>query len=685
MRPSEALTGGWARQEGHLFPWAPVLYGSGIGLYFALRFALRFEPSATLWACVGLALVVALIAALKAPHHVRPLCFGVALALAGFAVAGAKAHRVAAETLSFRYYGAIEGRIVKIDRSASDAVRLTLDHVRLEGMDPSRTPDRVRVALHGAQGFIDPEPGLTVILTGHLSPPGGAVEPGGYDFRRHAWFQRLGAVGYTRTPVLALRAPDAGAAELWVYRLRMKLSTAVQEALPGPVGGFASAITTGDRSGISEESYDALRASNLAHLLAISGLHMGLLTGFVFAAVRVGFALRPRVALRWPAKKIAAVVALVAGAAYLMLSGGNVATERAFIMVSVLFGAVLVDRRAVTLRAVAVAALIVLTLKPDALYGPGFQMSFAATTALVAVYGAFRTHGLSPARWPRWMRMVGGVATSSLIAGLATAPIAAAHFNQVPHCGVIANVLSVPLMGLVIIPGAVLAALLAPFGLGWLGLWIMAPAIRWILAVAETVSSWSGALSHVVAPEPFVLPLLAVALLWLALWQGAGRLLGAPLVALAFVQWSITERPDLLVSQTGGLVGVLTDAGRALSKPKGDGFAAASWLENDGDPSDQAQAHQRSAFAEKERQRDITLGRWTVRHATGKTAARAALSDCDKVALLIVNVPLTAEEGCRLYDIRRLRETGALAINATGEGLDITTAKDKTGRRLWTP
>lgn len=668
-----------ARQQGHLFPWAPVFYACGIGAYFALR----FEPTRAHWGWVGICVAALLGLLLRARGGFRLGAVALLLVLLGFAVAGAKAHRVAEERLTFRFYGAIEGRVVRVDRSASDALRLTLDRVRLEGVVRARTPARVRVALHGRQGFIEPEPGVTVILTGHLSPPGGAVEPGGYDFRRQAWFQRLGAVGYTRTPVLALAPQDGKAWELWVYRLRMRLSAAVQNALPGPVGAFASAITTGDRSGIAEADYDALRASNLAHLLAISGLHIGLLTGFVFAVLRLGLALSP-MTRRVSSKKVAAVGALLAGAGYLLLSGGNVATERAFIMVSVMFGAILADRRAVTLRAVAVAALIVLTLKPEALYGPGFQMSFAATTALVAVYGAFRARGLSPVRWPRWSRLVGGVALSSLVAGLATAPIGAAHFNQVPHYGLIANVASVPLMGLVIIPAAVLAAVLAPLGLAELGLALMAPAIRWILWVAETVASWDGALSFVPAPDPVVLPLLALAMLWVALWQGPVRAAGLPVAALALLLWGQSDRPPLLVSQSGGLLGVLTEEGRALSKAKGDGFAAESWLENDGDPASQSVAHARPAFHVTGRQRELTLGSAVIRHATGKVAAAEALTGCDKLALLIVNVALDAPEGCTLYDIRRLRDTGALAITPGADGLTIVSAKDKTGRRLWT-
>ena len=676
MRPISWVLDQIEAQRGFLFPWAAVCYGTGIAIYFALR----FEPGQMHWTILALISALCLGGLALSGPSLRLALSMVLLLAAGFSVAGFRAHSVASHVLDYRYYGPIEGRIVAIDRSVSDAVRLTLDRVFLKDVPPDRTPERVRVALHGQQGFIRPEPGLTVILTGHLSPPGGAVEPGGYDFRRHAWFQRLGAVGYTRTPVLALLPHEGREFGLWLYRARMQISAAVQAALPGRAGTFAAAITTGDRSGLDREVLEALRASNLAHLLAISGLHMGLLTGFVFATIRLGLA---PWSLFLPTRKIAAIGGLAAGAVYLALSGGNVATERAFIMVAVMFAAVLVDRRAITLRAVALAALIVLTLRPEALYGPGFQMSFAATTALVAVFGAFRGLPGHSGRWPRWVRFVFGVVVSSFVAGMATAPFAAAHFNQVPHYGLIANVVSVPLMGAVIIPGAVLAALLSPFGLAWVGLAIMEPPILWILGVAETVSSWPGALSFVVAPQAVVLPLLAFGGLVLIVWQGRGRVLGAPLAAIALFVWAGAERPQALVSQSGGLVGVMTEAGRALSKPRGDGFSADSWLENDGDPEVQAEASKRMEFETEGRMRWFRVGGAKVLHATGKVAAGLALERCGEVDLVVVNVVIEAPDRCALYDLGRLRRVGALAMSVGEDGLEITSVRDLAGTRLW--
>ncbi|MGI9370236.1 MAG: ComEC/Rec2 family competence protein [Ruegeria sp.] len=300
--------------------------------------------------------------------------------------------------------------------------------------------------------------------------------------------------------------------------------------------------------------------SNLAHLLAISGLHMGLLTGFVFVSVRVGLSLIPPVALRLPVRKIAAILALLSAAGYLALSGGSVATERAFVMVSVMFVAVLIDRRAISMRAVAVAALVVLVLRPESLLSPGFQMSFAATTALVAVFGVFRDVGIRFG--PGWLRAIATVALSSAIAGLATAPFGAAHFNAIAHYGLLANLLCVPVMGSVVIPAAVVAVLLAPFGLEWIGLQVMGFGLSWILLVAEWVASFDGSQGFVASPPFFVLPALSLGALWVVLWQGPVRWIGIVPLAVSLTFWGYQDRPQVLISENGGLVGVMTGQGR---------------------------------------------------------------------------------------------------------------------------
>lgn len=648
-------------QRGHLFGWLPVCLALGIGAYFALR----VEPPVWLLLFSLVLGAVGMVGAWRLGPAWGPWLALPALVALGLALAGGRAHLVAEPVLTGRYYGAVEGRIVAIDRSASDAVRLTLDRVRLERGRFRTTPDRVRVSLHGDQGFTTLTPGRIVMMTAHLSAPRGAAEPGGFDFRRHAWFQRLGAVGYTRTPVLTLEPGQGG---LWFFRLRQAMADRIRAVLPGDPGGFAAAILTGDRSAVGQDVLDDLRRTNLAHLLAISGLHMGLLVGVVFAAMRLMLLLIPGAGLRWPVKKLAAAGALGAAGVYLGLSGGNVATERAFVMVSVMLVAVMLNRRAISLRAVALAALIVLVWQPEALLGPGFQMSFAATTALVAVFGIWRDQKL-----PRVLRPVLALVVSSAVAGAATAPVGMAHFNQMAHFGLLANLVSVPMMGLLVMPAGVVAVLLMPFGLDAWPLWLMGLGLDWILLVAASVADWPSAVSYVPRPPTATLPLLALGALVVVLWQGRLRWLGTLPAVASVILWLTVDRPDLLIAQSGTLVGVMTPAGRALSRETGERFVASVWLENDGDG-----ATQQAAAA-----------RWVdtprLRHLRGKRAARA-FAGCSKLDIVISDRDLAGDDArCTLLQPSTLRGQGSVAGYRTATGFDFVTDLEKTGHRLWHP
>lgn len=663
--------------RGSLLPWAPVCLSLGIGGYFALR----IEPGTTFLLAVGSFAAVLALAAMRRRDLFRMPLIAAALVLAGLVLAATRAHLVAAPVLPFRYYGPVEGRVVGIDRSFSDQMRLTLDRVALADVAPERTPERVRVALHGPQGFTELRPGLTVILTAHLSPPEGPVEPGGFDFQRLAWFSRLGAVGYTRTPALALHAEEGGLA-LAAFRLRHTLSQAIQAAIPGQPGAFAAALMTGDRSGVTRATNDALRASNLSHLIAISGLHMGLLVGFVFATCRYGIALVPALALRLDTRKVAAVVALFAAVFYLILAGPSVATRRAFIMAAVMLVAVLADRRAVSLRSVAIAALLVLVIEPESLVEPGFQMSFGATLALVAAFGPW---GRIQPRLPRLLRPVAMLVLSSMVAGIATAPIAAAHFNRIAEYGLIANLLAVPLMGSLVMPAGVIAAVLALVGLAAPALWVMGQGTAAILAVAQRVAGLDGAVLSVPAPPSGVLALLAfggiVALVVRSAWpRGIGVLLAVAALAL----WAGAERPLLLVAGDGALIGVMGPEGRVLSKPKGAGFVAQSWLEDDGDGATQEEASAREGISRAKGDITAAIPGLVVRHFTGKDAQSRALAACDRGTLILIDKNWSGPvPECLLYDARRLKATGALAFYPGIDGLRIVTARELAGERLW--
>lgn len=672
MRLAERVSLAILSQRGHQLGWAPVFLSVGIGTYFGLS----REPPQTAYALAMLAGLGLCLLGLAVGPVVRPILVAVAMVAFGFCLVGLRANQVAGPVLTWRYYGPIEGRVIIVDRSQSDAIRLTLDHVVLQDMRAERTPHRVRISMHDADGLPAPTPGMVVATTGHLSPPAGPAEPGGFDFQRMAWFDRLGAVGYTRKPVLVMEPPARGEMQVRLSEIRARLSLAIRSHIAGQPGALAAALVVGDRSGISSKTNADMRAANLSHLLSISGLHMGLLTGFVFAALRTVFALVPALALRLPAKKIAAVASVVAGLVYLYLSGLQVPAQRAFIMVTIVFLAVLFDRRAITLRGVAIAGSLILLLQPESLVEPGFQMSFAATIALVAGFGALQK---LPREWslPAALRPVGGVLATSLVAGMATAPFAAAHFNMVAHYGLIANLICVPLFGAVVMPAAVLAGVLAPLGLAAIPLWVMDMGLRVTLAVSAYVAQLDGAVSHVVSPVPAVIPLLALGGLFLVLWQGQSRLAGLVPIVLGFGLWVTSPRPDLLISDSGGLIGVMTPQGRALSKPRGDGFAASSWLENDGATGLQEEA------AALYPQASLIVGGQRILHLTGKTRMRD-LAACGGADLLILNVEdEVGGRPCTVVDLTLLRQRGAMAGWIRNDRLELVSVSDASGARLW--
>lgn len=663
--------------RGTLFPWIAVLIGCAVGLWFTLR----TEPgpgSYTLAVVLGLS---GLAAALRGPELTRPLAIGLIALSVGWIAAGVRAHAVAAPMLEFRYFGPVEGRIVHIDRSQSDAVRLTLDRVVLREVEPDRTPVRVRISLQGDQPWLSPAPGQVVILTATLAAPDGPVEPGGFDFRRMAFFDRLGAVGYTRTPVLLLEEPDEGA--LPIDRLRRYLTAGMLAHMDGQAGAFAAGAMTGDRSAITEDTVQALRDSSLAHLLAISGMNMAFLTAFVFALLRYGLALIPFVALRVNTKKVAAIVSLGVAFFYLLLSGANVATERAFIMIAVFLGAILLDRRALTLRSVSVAAAILLMTKPESLLEPGFQMSFAATIALILGFAAM-DRSIYRERLPRWAMPVFTLVLSSVIGGFATAPYAAAHFNRFTDYGLLANVLTVPVMGAVIMPMGALAALLAPFGLAGVPLWGMELGARWILFVAHWIAGLEGSVTAIPAPGPWVLPLFTLGAIWMILWRGRVQWAGAVPVLTALVLWTTAERPVLLVSGDGKLLGLAGEEGRALSAASGGGFSAETWLENDGDLAAQKLAAAREGFTGPKGERWFSVAGLRGVALAGKGAS-AKLSDvCRSAALVILaEAADTPPEDCPLIDAGTLAATGPIAVWDGPKGLRLE--RTKTAERLWSP
>ncbi len=561
--------------------WVPVLLGAGIGLYFALA----DEPAG--WTGAA-ALVGGLALALAGRQSPALLLGGLSCALiaGGFMVAQLRSHLAAAPVLDGRYGPApVVGVVVQVE-SLPDGTRVTLEQVRLQDHAREQTPRRVRVKLRRGD---HPAVGDRIDVFARLSPPLTPAMPGAFDFQRTAWFRGLGATGFALAPMRAVPGDETSSVRLAMVSLRYRMAERVRQTLPGQTGAVAAALMTGDRSAISERTLHSMRDSGLAHLLAISGLHLGLVAATLFFGVRALLALSERLALRHPIKKWAAVAALTGSFGYLLLAGATIPTQRAFLMTGLVLIAVLLDREAISMRLVAWAAVAVLLLAPESVLGASFQMSFAAVVALVAFYEAVRGRLQSlRAMLPggivgRILAYTVGVAATTIVASAATGMIVLHHFGRIAMYGLPANMLAVPLTALWIMPWGVLAAILMPLGVEGPALAAMGLGIDAVLWIAGSVADWPGAVRHVAAMPLAGLVLVAVGGLWLCLWRYRWRYLGLAAIAAGAATIPLTPGPDIIVSGDARLMAArLADGRLSLSHGNRERFRANIWLERSG-------------------------------------------------------------------------------------------------------
>ncbi|HKS89028.1 MAG TPA: ComEC/Rec2 family competence protein [Stellaceae bacterium] len=559
-RPLAALAAALAAEGDRRALWLPVFFGTGIAGYFALT----VEPPSG----IGLAAMLGFAAAalvLRRWLPWRDAAIALAFVAAGFAIVQRARVEDGTPMLQRRLRPlALTGRVVDID-TLGRGWRIVVAPDPLPGLAPGEQPRRLRIHIAAAS---DPlQPGDRVAIKAKLFPVPGPVLPGGRDMQRELYFAGIGGVGYSYGAAHRLAGPDEsnGGWRQWLLRLRAEMTRRIAAALPGSTGGVASAVITGKRGAMAEDVKQAFRESGLSHLLAIAGLHLGLVGGFVFFAVRGGLALIPPIALRYPIKKIAAAVTLAVLFCYLMISGAAIPTERAFVMNGIVFAAILIDRLRLSMRICALAALVVLLLDPASLVGVSFQMSFGAVVALIAVY---ETWGARLARFfhsrslfEHMLAYAGAVALTTLIVTIGTEPFAIYHFHHVVFYSPLANVIAVPISAMWTLPCGVVACLLMPFGLEKLALVPMG----WGIDLTILVARWVAALPGNVWPVPRLptagIVLVALGGCWLCLWQGRWRWWGTAGIAAGVATMLLTRPPDLILGDFGHFLAARTPDG----------------------------------------------------------------------------------------------------------------------------
>jgi competence protein ComEC len=663
--------------------WLPVALGIGIGIYFELA----VEPQL---AIAGLLSTIALLLAVAARHHLGAfaLAIGVLAAALGFAAAKLHTDWAKAPVLAERLGPVtVKGRITEAEPTHK-GLRLVLRLQSAGTLAADKLPLRVRLTLH------DVEEGYTagdeIAVRAMLLPPPPPASPGAYDFQRQAYFQRIGAVGYAlEEPEITRKAAEGGFsfAES-LERLRQRITERIIASLPSPTGALAAAQITGHRNTIPPEVLSAMQDSGLAHLLAISGMNIGIVAGLVFFAVRALLALIPWLALRISTKKWAAVAALVVALAYVLISGASVPTQRAYLMLGAVMAGVLIDREALSMRLVAWAAVAILVAAPEGLLGPSFQMSFAAVVALIACYerwAARKPELEPPGAARRWLRGFAALALTSLVAGLATAPFGMYSFNRFTVYGLAANMVAVPVTDLWIMPWALLAMLAMPFGLEAWPLAAMGWGVDLVHWVARTVASWPGAVVPTTVIPGWGLLVFALGGLWLAIWQRRWRWLGAPAMLAGLLTMLIVRQPDLLISGDGKTMAArAADGALYIASPNARGFVADTWWKRDG-ASGFKPWPWRGAGSDGRLRCDAVGCAYAVGAVTIALVREPAALVEDCAASLIV-APALTRTGCRnarVIDRSSLMKRGAHAVWIDGKTLTVRDDRTERGERPW--
>lgn len=684
-RRFERLEAWWGREATRHFLWLAPAFAAGIALYYGLE----REPPSWLLPITALTLLAAFA---RMRTRLSPLWRGLAIgglvlmlgaAYASIRVPGQES-RVMRESLSPR---PLVGVVRDIERT-QNGVRLTLYNPTVDGLAPELTPTQVRlsVRLKKDSAFELPHIGDAIAIRAGLMAPMGPALPHGFDFARFFAFRDIGAVGYGLPPWKIVAADNSGSLANRFWSWRANLTDRIVRTLGAPGGGIAAGLITGDGRAISEADFEALRASNLYHIIAISGEHMVIISGVIYFGLRLLllFVLPKRLALRPRVKPIIALISLVIVTVYLFVTGLPVSAVRAYVMIALVLLAVILRREVDPMRSLAVTALLLLLAEPASLLDPGFQLSFAATLALVALIetrlGRQTPRATASSRLSNIAHHLGTLLLASVVAEAATASLVITMFNNLSLYGVFANALATPLVSLFLMPTVALYFILLPLGLGAWALALLNIGVKALLALAYGVAGLPHAQWFVPSLPGLGLALFVAGLLWLCLWQTRARRYGILAMVMGVMSLFTVTLPDMLVSGNLKQIAFRAADGYVLARGRASSLVPELWANGLG--------YKTLPMAEAPAWRCDGLGCVAQvknqRIAFAKDAA-AMFDDCAKASIIISDVlESTCNGKARIIDPKRLASSAVFALWLTPDGsVRVETSSDWQGDRPW--
>ena len=528
--------------------FVPVGIGVGVGIYFSLS----NEPLFSLNICT---VILLLLLTIFCKSH-RWAC-GILLTISiGFFAGQLRTKTVNTFMLSHKFDKPINiSATVETCEKTEKGMTFIVNDVHRQSKYPSSINkiNKLHLTWRGKKALAsekDYQPGDKVSFCVVLSPLTSRAFPQGYDFKKQFYFKGIGARGFiTKEPKILERCKQTSF-QVFIERLRHGINKKIESQLSGDVAAISKALTTGSKTSIPQKVRDSFARSGIAHILAISGLHMGIIGFFVFWLCRL--LLCCAIGRYYNVKKIAAVISWLVVLFYLFISGCSVPSMRAFIMHTLVICAILLNRTALTMRAVAVAATVIILCSPEVILFPSFQMSFGAVIALVAFYE--RAWDFSPV-----FKMFSNVVMTTVIASIPTALFSMYAFNQLTLNSVLANIVAVPLMTFFIMPIALTALFLMIFNCAQPLIILFGYGVDVLIKIADYISQLPGSFFIMHTPSVTVMITIVLSGLILTLLHHKIRLVGLGGIACGLLIYAFEPLPDIFVSQDTKVIGIRTD------------------------------------------------------------------------------------------------------------------------------
>ena len=572
-----------------LFVWAPVFLAMGVLLSISGSVVLH---NAQILCLITLLLSVMFI--FRNRYIIRLLLIAILLVIMGVLAMQYRIDSIDTNMLPSDFPKAkvfVTGKISDITGYRGNN-RIILDHVKIRLMrhqdygeyndhiveEINKKIANVRINVRSSLDHVTI--GDRVGVCSMLHQPSHPITPEGFDFYRYAFFKRISAVGYAVGQLKLLKNSDNSGFSEWVMKCREYVSKSISKYMEHPEYGVATALSIGKSSIIERSTYENIRIVGLAHIVAISGMHMAIVVFIIFQILRFILSRFEYITLHHNVKKVSALLTITLSLLYLMLSGAAVSAQRAFVMSTILLSSIIFDRDVDPLRSLAIAAILIICIEPEDILNPGFQMSFAACLALIAGFQISKKITFFQSTRSDDQHMVVyylhkfavyfvSIIVATLIGGFATAPFVAYHFHQFSQYSLIANLLCIPINDFIIMPLVVftLFLMILPFDLYAVTLWPMKYSITVMLFIVDKIAVLPYASLYTNAVNSTTLIFVTITLLMLCMFTSRLKVLAIiPLVISVLI--SNPKLPDIMISKENKIFAIHTADNRMIVPQK---------------------------------------------------------------------------------------------------------------------